>query len=111
MSPGWHPPPGSRAQVAAWVLSACAALQAGCGGASGGDAPPAQAVAVASHSTPVPPAPSYEVSIATAAAERNRELRGCEELARPARGPCRTAAEQRFEAARAELADSRGDQP
>ena len=62
-------------------------------------------------SAPVPATPSYEVAIATAAAERNHSLTDCESGAEPQREACVEAAHERFRQEQAELEYSRAEQP
>jgi hypothetical protein len=55
--------------------------------------------------------PSYEVAIATAAAERNRMKRRCTELPEVERAACEADADAAFAAASADLESLRGNQP
>jgi hypothetical protein len=54
--------------------------------------------------------PSYEVAIATAAADRNREKERCVDMPKLERETCEAAADATFAAADADLDDLRGNQ-
>jgi hypothetical protein len=87
-----------------------------------GKAPEADAVTQAKPSVPpaiIAPAedadpagpPSYEVGIATAAADRNRAKEKCAEKSERLRAICEAEADAAFTTAEAELQDLRGNQP
>jgi hypothetical protein len=105
-----------------WII-ACAsmALCAGCGRESGSiaeAAPPAQlpagdpsAVPAQPVSAPAVPAftPSYEVAIATAAADHTNGLEQCAALPDEEREACRDTVNAAYEAAREAAQSGRGD--
>lgn len=93
------------------LLAACAAIVSACGGPAEQGSQPARSADVAVQAVPAKIAPSYEVAIAIAAADRNRALGECESLPEKERASCRDDAARRFDATRAGLQDSRGDQP
>ena len=116
MEPDRHSRHQRRLSAAAAALLACAALAA-CGERRQ-PAPELDPAAVtpptdpaAALSAPAPATPSYEVSIATAAAERNHAVADCGTRPQAERQPCVDAALERFRATRAELENSRAEQP
>jgi hypothetical protein len=87
-----------------------------------GRAPEADAVEQAKPALPpaiIPPAevadpaepPSYEVGIATAAADRNRAKQKCAEKSERLRAICEAEADAAFTSAQSGLEDLRGNQP
>jgi len=71
-------------------------------------AAPTAAPGAAGPGEPGPDAPSYEVSIAIAAANRNRELDQCETRPTSERRTCRAEIEAKWEVTKAALEPTRG---
>lgn len=116
MEPNRHGRHQRGLSAAISALLACAVL-AGCGERPQ-PAPELDPAAVtppadpaAALSAPAPATPSYEVSIATAAAERNHAVADCGTRPQAERQPCIDAALERFRATREELEHSRAQQP
>ncbi len=63
-----------------------------------------------SEASDSPSPPSYEVGIATAAADRNRAKRNCAEKSERLRAMCEADADAAFASAQARLEDLRGNQ-
>ena len=69
------------------------------------------AIIAPSEGSDLPSPPSYEVGIASAAADRNLALDKCAERSERLRALCEAEANAAFAQAEADLADLRGNQP
>ncbi len=100
---------GAGALAALLLLGACERAPEANMVAQAKDSLPPAIIAPAEVADAAEP-PSYEVGIATAAAERNRAKEKCDGMPEAERATCEAAADAAYETAGAELDDLRGNQ-